>query len=106
MSTEATSKGVLPYVKSSFAYLLGLIIIMNGIGILAVHSVGSGALLLCGGIFLFPASRRIIESKLETELTLPVTAGIFLLFFFGSSALLMMAVDVPKEGPEMLAPYF
>lgn len=106
MSAETTSEALLLHVKTSVAYLLGLLIIMNGIGILAIHSIGSGLLLLCGGVFLFPITRRVIETRLETELTLPVTAGIFLLFFFAASVILIMAVDVSEEGPKMLAPYF
>jgi hypothetical protein len=106
MAVEITTEGLVPRVKSGVAYLMGLLIIMNGVGILAMHSVGSGLLLLCGGVFLFPVTRRAIESRLNTELTLMVTAGIFLLFFFAASVLLLMNVDVAEEGPEMLAPYF
>ncbi len=106
MVAEITTEGLMPRVKSGVGYLMGLLIIMNGVGILAMHSVGSGLLLLCGGVFLFPITRRTIESRLDTELTLMVAASIFLLFFFAASVLLLMNVDVAEEGPEMLAPYF
>jgi len=106
MTAEIATEALVPRVKSALAYLMGLLIIMNGVGILAMHSVGSGLLLLCGGIFLFPVTRKAIESHLDTELTLPVAAGIFLLFFFAASVFLLMNVDVAEEGPEMLAPYF
>jgi uncharacterized membrane protein len=79
---------------------------MNAIGILAIHSIASGIILLIAGVFMLPITRKQIAKQFDITFE-PLTAiGVFMMLYFTAAIVLVASVDMAAEGPEMLSPYF
>lgn len=88
--------GLKPYLQS----LVGLVLVINAIG-LFTYSIGSGALMAAAGLLVFPQVRDIIEQRMGVSLHPFMLAGIVGGLFIGSSALLLMVVDI-SQAPDYL----
>lgn len=91
--------GVKPYLQ----YLIGLLLVINGIG-LFTYSIASGALMVVAGLLALPRIQDAIEKQTGVTLHPLMLLGIIGLLFVASSALLLTAVDI-SEAPDFLVPF-
>ncbi|QLH82143.1 hypothetical protein [Halosimplex pelagicum] len=90
-------------VKPYFQYLLGILLVINGIG-LFTYSIGSGVFMVLAGLLVFPKVQDAIERHADTNLHPLVLAGAIGILFVASSALLLTAVDL-SQAPDFLVPF-
>jgi hypothetical protein len=90
-------------VKPYFQYILGLLLVINGIG-LFTYSIGSGSLMVLAGLFVFPQVQDAIEQRMNITFNPLVLAGVVGILFVGSSALLLTTVDL-NQAPDFLVPF-
>lgn len=91
-------------VKRYALYVIGLLFVMNGIGYFAVYTYTGGLLMIAAGLFLFPAVRSALETRLGVEITSLTALGVFGLLFLASSAFALTAVDI-SQAPDIVAPF-
>lgn len=90
-------------VKPYLQYLVGILLVINGIG-LFTYSIGSGALMILAGLLVFPQVQDAIEQQADITLSPLVLVGAIGVLFVGSSALLLTAVDI-SQAPDFLVPF-
>lgn len=91
-------------VKRYALYVIGLLFVMNGLGYFAVYTYAGGVLMIAAGLFLFPAVRSSLETRLGVDITPLVALGVFGLLFLSSSAFALTAVDI-SQAPDIVAPF-
>jgi hypothetical protein len=77
-------------------YLIGTVVILNGIGYLARYTVVGGGLMIAAGGFLFPVVKRRIETTAGVSLSTSVQAGIFAISFMLASGIAITHVNLAK----------
>lgn len=90
-------------VKPYLQYLVGVLLIINSIG-LFTYSVESGILMLCAGLLVLPRIQTMVEQQVDVTLSPLVLIGIVGALFIGSSAFLFTAVDL-SQAPDFLVPF-
>jgi len=90
-------------VKPYFQYILGILLVINSIG-LFTYSMGSGSLMVLAGLLIFPQVQDAIEQWTNITFNPLVLAGVVGILFVGSSALLLTTVDL-SQAPDFLVPF-
>jgi hypothetical protein len=91
-------------VKRYALYVIGLLFVMSGLGYFAVYTYAGGVLMIAAGLFLFPAVRSSLETRLGVNITPLVALGVFGLLFLSSSAFALTAVDI-SQAPDIVVPF-
>lgn len=97
-------RGTVATVKRACLNIVGLLLIINGIGLLAVYTLPGGILMLAAGGFVLPKTRATIEARTQFTLTRLTAIGIFSLLYFTASAFVIISVDLSKA-PDFMVPF-
>jgi hypothetical protein len=89
--------------KSVGLYVVGLLFILNGIGLLA-FTYAAGVLVILAGVFVFPRTRTAIEQRSGITLSRLVTVGVFALLYLTATSILLIVVEL-DQAPDYVVPF-